>query len=50
MLTMIVPMTQIYAFPTGYILLLSMISANTAGHTKKVVTNSMAMIGYSTGK
>ncbi|KAK6385596.1 uncharacterized protein PV06_08172 [Exophiala oligosperma] len=40
---------MIYAFPTGYILLLSMISANTAGHTKKVVTNSMAMIGYSTG-
>ncbi|KIW12276.1 hypothetical protein PV08_09553 [Exophiala spinifera] len=38
-----------FAFPTGYILLLSMISANTAGHTKKVVTNSLAMIGYSTG-
>ncbi|KAL6241218.1 hypothetical protein RBB50_011897 [Rhinocladiella similis] len=40
---------MIFAFPTGYILLLSMISANTAGHTKKVVTNSLAMIGYSTG-
>ncbi|KAL2434582.1 putative transporter [Exophiala dermatitidis] len=40
---------MIYAFPTGYILLLSMISANTAGHTKKVVTNSLAMIGYSVG-
>lgn len=43
-------LTQIYAFPTGYILLLAMASANVAGHTKKVVTNSLLLIGYSAGK
>jgi ACS family allantoate permease-like MFS transporter len=41
---------QIYAFPTGYILLLAMASANVAGHTKKVTTNSLIMIAYSVGK
>lgn len=40
----------LYAFPTGYILLLGMTSANIAGHTKKVVANSLIMIGYSVGK
>ncbi|CAK7223150.1 hypothetical protein SBRCBS47491_005107 [Sporothrix bragantina] len=39
----------LYAFPTGYILLLGMASANIAGHTKKVVANSLIMIGYSVG-
>ncbi|OAQ77997.1 MFS transporter, ACS family, allantoate permease [Purpureocillium lilacinum] len=39
----------VYAFPTGYILLLAMASANVAGHTKKVVTNSLLLIGYSAG-
>ncbi|KAJ6172192.1 MFS transporter ACS family allantoate permease [Penicillium chermesinum] len=39
----------IYAFPTGYILLLSMASANIAGHTKKVTVNSIIMIGYCVG-
>ncbi|OKL59725.1 hypothetical protein UA08_05031 [Talaromyces atroroseus] len=39
----------IYAFPTGYILLLSMASANIAGHTKKVTVNSLLLIGYCVG-
>ncbi|KAL5356742.1 major facilitator superfamily domain-containing protein [Aspergillus floccosus] len=39
----------IYVFPTGYILLLSMASANIAGHTKKVTVNSLVLIGYCVG-
>ncbi|KAJ5624269.1 MFS transporter ACS family allantoate permease [Penicillium lagena] len=35
----------IYVFPTGYILLLSLASANIAGHTKKVTVNAMLLIG-----
>ncbi|KAL4898200.1 MFS general substrate transporter [Aspergillus ambiguus] len=39
----------IFVFPTGYILLLSMGSANIAGHTKKVTVNSLILIGYCVG-
>lgn len=39
-----------YAFPTGYILFLSIVSANIAGHTKKVTINAMVMMAFCTGK
>ncbi|KAH9907175.1 MFS transporter [Xylariomycetidae sp. FL2044] len=39
----------IYAYPIGYLLLLALITANTAGHTKKITTNAICTIGYSIG-
>jgi ACS family allantoate permease-like MFS transporter len=41
---------QIYSYPLANLLLLSLVAANTAGHTKKLVTNALLMIGYSVGK
>lgn len=39
-----------YAYPTGYIIMLSLVTANTAGYTKKVTVNAMILIGYCVGK
>ncbi|KAI1621289.1 MFS transporter [Exophiala viscosa] len=39
----------IFIFPTAGILLYSMLGANVAGHTKKVTTNAVVLIGYCVG-
>ncbi|KAH6675067.1 MFS transporter [Halenospora varia] len=36
----------IFAWPTGYAISLSIIGSNTAGHTKKVVTNVFTLAGF----
>lgn len=38
------------SYNASMVLLLSLITANTAGHTKKVVTNAFAFLGYCVGK
>ncbi|KAH8649204.1 MFS transporter [Xylariales sp. PMI_506] len=39
----------IYAYPVAYLLLLALVTANTAGHTKKITTNAICTIGYAVG-
>jgi hypothetical protein len=38
------------AYNAAFVLVLSLSIANTAGHTKKVVTNAILFLGYCTGK
>lgn len=37
-------------YNAAFVLILSLVTANTAGHTKKVVTNAFIFLGYCTGK
>lgn len=37
-------------YNAAFVLILSLQVANTAGHTKKVVTNAVLFLGYCTGK
>jgi len=37
-------------YNAAFVMILSMSTANTAGHTKKVVTNAILFLGYCTGK
>lgn len=37
-------------YNAAFVLILSLVTANTAGHTKKVVTNAFIFVGYCTGK
>lgn len=39
----------IYAYPCANLLLFAMATANTAGHTKKVVVNAMTLVGFAVG-
>ncbi|CCG81506.1 putative MFS allantoate transporter [Taphrina deformans PYCC 5710] len=39
----------IYGYPVGSVLILSLISANTAGYTKKVTVNAINLIAYCVG-
>ena len=36
-------------YNAAFVMILSMSTANTAGHTKKVVTNAILFLGYCTG-
>ncbi|RDL32483.1 putative transporter [Venustampulla echinocandica] len=38
----------LFAWPTGYALSLAIVGSNTAGHTKKVVTNGFVLAGFCT--
>lgn len=37
-------------YNAAFVLVLSLVTGNTAGHTKKVVTNALIFLGYCTGK
>lgn len=37
-------------YNAAFVMILSMSTANTAGHTKKVITNAILFLGYCTGK